>query len=198
MSDLDPLFANENLRKSLVRADDIEAWAVRLYAVETLPICIIAVRRAKLCLRRDGQVMYRETSRVGFRAFVQKNWDGRLTDLGQPRAASLGFIAAKALRLHDARGRSIVLTIGGVQRIIFFTGITNTEVLPRRLNNVLSNLPMGIGYWFTWIGSMVIRVANPHNARLGKEATQAWCSILEGKTDHRALPLLYETIQHSA
>lgn len=197
MSDLDPLFANENLRKSLVRADDIEAWAVRLYAVETLPICMIAVRRAKLCLRRDGQVMFRETSRVGFRAFVRKNWDGRLGDLGPPRAASPGFIVAKALRLHDASGRSIVLTIGGVRQIIFFTGFTKTNVLPVKLNNVLTNLPMGIGYVFTWIESLVIRAVNPHNARLGKEAAQAWRSVLEGKADPRALPLLYDTIQES-
>lgn len=159
MSDLDPLFANENLRKSLVRADDIEAWAVRLYAVETL--------------------------------------DGRLGDLGPPRAASPGFIVAKALRLHDASDRSIVLTIGGVRQIIFFTGITKTEVLPAKLNNVLTNLPMGIGYAFAWIESLVIRAVNPHNARLGKEAAQAWCSVLEGRADPRALPLLYDTIQES-
>jgi hypothetical protein len=190
MANFDELFAIDNLRKSLVRADAVEAWAPKLFPLEALPGCTVFVRRALLCLCRNGQVLYLETSTVGARFFRRKRWFGHFSELGRPNPAPRGFMVAKGLRVYDVRNRSFVVAIDGCPKIMFFTGITKDRGLPKG-TGFTRNIPQA-GILIGWVESAVVRARNPHSARLGREATEAWRSVLAGKTDPATLPLLYD------
>jgi hypothetical protein len=188
MEPVDELLAIENLRTSLVRADPIEAWAPHLFAVEAIPGFTIFVRQAMLCLCRNGTVLYLETSMVGLRLFRRKRWTGDIAKIGAPRPAPAAFVVAKGLRTYDARDRCFLIPIDGSPKIVFFTGITKSRGLPKG-TGLMKNIPQA-GIILGWAETAVIRARNPQSSDRGKEAAQAWRSVLTGKIDPRALPLL--------
>src|SRR6266568_459145 len=91
---------NSELQSSLVRLDAIEAWAPHAYALETVPVFTVLLRRALLGLLRERRVIYIETTRVGIRGFRAKKWMGSLEELGKPEPAPKAFIGAKVVRFH--------------------------------------------------------------------------------------------------
>lgn len=186
---------DENLQRSLVRADLIEAWAPRLYFLEAVPGYYAVVRQAVLCLCCDGRVLYIETATVGARLFKRKTWAGQVADLGKPLPVSRGFRVAKALRLYRVRDSSFVITIEGSRRVICFTGIPIAKDLSeplRGLENIVFNIPQ-VGILAGWAQRAAVRVRNVHSAKRGVEAARLWRSVLEGNTDPKALPLLSES-----
>jgi hypothetical protein len=106
----------------LVRVDVVEAWARHLYVLQNLPGYTSSVRRAILGQCADGRAAYVEFWRVGLRLWQTTEWIGPLADLGRPRPVPAGFEVARGLRLYRVRERSMVLRVGGVDRIISFTG----------------------------------------------------------------------------
>jgi hypothetical protein len=190
MADLDEFFASEELRMSLVRADPVEVWAPRLYALEALPGYTVFVRQALLCLCRDGRILYLETAVVGARLFRAKRWAGQVADLGKPLPVSIGFVAAKGIRLHHARDNSMVVTIDGSRKIIYFTGVMKARGLPKGFGG-LKNIPQ-VGIVAGWVESAVVRARNPHSAHQGTFAAQAWRSVLNGNTRPEMLPPLFD------
>jgi uncharacterized protein (DUF1697 family) len=107
---------------TVVRADVVEAWALHAYALQNLPGYTSSVRRAVLCWCADARVAYVEYLSVGWRLWRASEWIGPASDLGSPKPAPAGFELARRLRLYRVRERSMVLTVGGVDRIISFTG----------------------------------------------------------------------------
>jgi len=106
----------------LIRIDVVEAWARHVYALQNLPGYTSSVRRAILCQCADERAVYVEYWRVGWRLWQTTEWIGPLNELGSPRPAPIGFELARRLRLYRVRDRSMVLNIGGADRIVSFTG----------------------------------------------------------------------------
>jgi hypothetical protein len=106
----------------VVRIDMVEAWARHVYGLQTLPGYTTSVRRAVLCQCDDGRAAYVEYTGVGWRLWRRTQWIGPMAELGPPRPVPRGFEVARGLRLYRVRERSMVLRIGGVDRIVSFTG----------------------------------------------------------------------------
>lgn len=181
----------DELRASLVRVDPIEAWAPRLYAVQALPGYAKFVRKAELCLCRDGRVLYLETEAPSIRLFQFKRWVGRVEDLGKPQAVPAGFEAAKTLRLHGrVIDRSFVVRIDGKPMIVYFTG-REREVELRGLASLVHLIPE-VGHLIEGAEIMADKAANLGGTGRAVEAAELWRSVLEGARHPAALPLLSE------
>jgi hypothetical protein len=180
----------------LVRADPIEAWAPRVYALEALPGYSGVVRQAVMFLYRTGAVHYVETTRAGIRGFRAKNWRGTIADLGGPKPSPAGFIAAKALHLRSAQERSFVVSIDGARKIIWFTGVAQPHGLPRG-SGLIEVVPK-VGDVTRWIDSGVVRARNPHSGSDAVAAARVWRAVLSGELDPDALPLLQPATRRSS
>jgi len=179
----------EELNASLVRVDPIEAWALRLYAVQALPGYARFVRKAILCLCRDGRVLYFETEAPALRLFQFKRWVGKLEDLGEPQPVPVGFEAAKSLRLHGrVSDRSFVVRIDGQPKIIYFTG-REREAELRGLASLVHLIPH-VGELIEGAEILTDKVANLGGTDRAVAAATLWRSVLNRTTRPATLPLL--------
>lgn len=167
---------------TVVRADVVEAWALHAYALQNLPGYTSSVRRAVLCWCADARVAYVEYLSVGWRLWRASEWIGPASDLGSPKPAPAGFELARRLRLYRVRERSMVLTVGGVDRIISFTGEDPPERGDVRRQVTMSWVQAipNVGTVVDWTGTAVRRL---RPGSTGPEAVAAalwWREKLSG------------------
>ncbi len=145
----------------LVRIDAVEAWGLYTYALQSLPGLTSSIRRAFLCLCDDGRAAYVEYWRVGWRLWQTTEWIGPARQLGPPRPVPTGFEVARGLRMYRVRERSMVLDIGGVDRIISFTGAELSSQETSRVRQAVGiavGLIPTVGTLADWAGTATRRI----------------------------------------
>ncbi len=183
-----PMPSADELRASLVRADRIEAWAARLYALQAWPGLYRVVRQADLALCRDGRVIYEETQGVGLRLFQRKTWVGTVEDLGKPLPVPPGFEVAKMLRLHGrVSDTSFIVKIDSKPMIVCFHGRQH-EVELTGLPSLVHLIPE-VGHLIEGVEVAANRAVNVGATGRGAEAAKVWRSVLDGTMDPATLPL---------
>jgi hypothetical protein len=185
---------DEEMERSLVRLDRIEAWSAHAYVFQALPGYARSVRQGVVGLFRDGRVVYMETSGMLAARRRAASWWGHLDDLGAPLAAPKVFRAAKVFRAQHVASRSFMINMHGTIRIICFTGLPVDRSRSKVLSAggvVLESVP----HLGTLVQLADIGVSRAYGALHGENAVAAatvWRSVLTGTVSPETLPLWAE------